>query len=273
MVSATHTPAAPLAPFVANLWSLSDTPAHAKERIIPTGTLELVVNLVEDEFRIYDALDSQCCRRFSGAIVSGAYDRFFVIDAAQHASVIGVHFRPSGAYPFLGIPPGALAATHVDLETLWGSPARELRQRLCSARTPGQRFQILEAALTARLTRPMKQHDAVAVAVQKLGSGSTVREVVEHVGLSHRRLIELFTARVGMTPKLFSRIQRFQRASSLTRRKASPDWASVAVECGYCDQSHLIRDFIAFSGLSPADFLRHSTPELKENHLTLLDAH
>jgi transcriptional regulator GlxA family with amidase domain len=111
------------------------------------------------------------------------------------------------------------------------------------------------------------------VAVNELRRGSPVRDVVEHVGLSHRRLIELFTAQVGMTPKLFGRVQRFQRAASLTRRQRSPDWANVAVECGYCDQSHLIRDFIAFSGLSPADFLRHSTPELKENHLTLLDGH
>jgi len=271
MLSAKHTPAAPLAPFVANLWSLNDEPRHAKERIIPSGTLELVINLAEDEFRIYDALDSESCRRFSGAIVSGAYEKFFVIDTAQHASVIGVHFKPNGAYPFLGIPPGALAATHVDLETLWGSPARELRHMLCLARTPAHRFQILEKALMARLTRPTRQHDAVAVAVNQLHGGTPVRDVVEHAGLSHRRFIEIFTAQVGMTPKLFSRVQRFQRASSLTLRQGSPDWSNVAVECGYCDQSHLIRDFIAFSGFSPVDFLRHSVPELKENHLALLD--
>jgi hypothetical protein len=97
MLSAVHTPAAPLSAFVANLWSLRDAPSHAKERIIPSGTLELVVNLHEDEFRIYDSVESSGFRRLSGAIVSGAYDRFFVIDTAEHASVIGVHFKPSGA--------------------------------------------------------------------------------------------------------------------------------------------------------------------------------
>ena len=256
-----------------NLWSLNDAPRHTRERIIPSGTLELVINLAENEFRIYDALDSESCRRFSGAIVSGAYEKFFVIDTQQHASVIGVHFKPSGAYPFLGIPPGALAATHVDLETLWGPPARQLRDMLCLAHTPAQRFQILEAALTARLARPTRQHDAVTLAVNQLSSGSPVRDVVEQVGLSHRRFIEIFTAQVGMTPKLFSRVQRFQRASSFTRRQSSLDWSNVAVECGYCDQSHLIRDFITFSGLSPVDFVRHSIAELKENHLALLDEH
>ena len=270
MLSAVHTPPAPLSAFVANLWSLSDAPSHARERIVPSGTLELVINLDEDEFRIYDSLESSPFRRFPGAIVSGAYDRFFVIDTAEHASVIGVHFKPSGAAPFLGLPPGALAGTHVDLETLWGPAARELREMLCSARTTPRRFQILETALMAQLTRPFRRHGAVQAALGELGRGTAVREIVGQVGLSHRRFIEVFSAEVGITPKLFGRIQRFQRASAVTHGLESPDWSTIAAECGYFDQSHLIRDFMAFSGFSPADFLCHSLPLVKENHLAVL---
>jgi AraC-like DNA-binding protein len=270
MFSVQHTPGAPLSAFVANLWSLSDAPLHSKERIVPSGTLELVINLNEDEFRIYDADDDLRFRRFSGAIVSGAYDGFFVIDTAEHASVIGVHFKPSGALPFLGLPPGALTSSHVDLEALWGPPARRLREMLCAARGPARRFQILESALLARLTRPVRQHAAVQIALEELGRGTSVREVVALVGLSHRRFIEIFAAEVGITPKLFARISRFQRASALTRNLASSNWSSLAVECGYFDQSHLIRDFVAFSGFSPDDFLRHSIVQSKENHLALL---
>jgi AraC-like DNA-binding protein len=270
MHSAMHTPGAPLSAFVANLWSLSDAPLHTKERIVPSGTLELVINLNEDEFRIYDARDGARFQRFSGTIVSGAYDSFFVIDTAEHASVIGVHFKPGGASPFLGVPPGALTSSHVDLAALWGRPARELREMLCAARSPAQRFQILESALLARLTRPPRRHAAVQIAMEELGRGTSVRKVVEQVGLSHRRFIEIFTAEVGITPKLFARIRRFQRASSLTRDRASSNWSSLAVECGYFDQSHLIRDFIDFSGFSPTDFLDHSRAQSKENHLALL---
>lgn len=93
MFSAVHAPAAPLSAFVANLWSLSDAPSHAKERILPSGTLELVVNLSEDEFRVYDTTAGEGFQRFSGAMVSGAYDSYFVIDTAAHASIIGVHFK------------------------------------------------------------------------------------------------------------------------------------------------------------------------------------
>jgi AraC-like DNA-binding protein len=269
MFSAVHTPAAPLSAFVANLWALSDAPAHAKERIVPSGTLELVINLNEDEFRIYGADAGAPCRRFSGAIVSGAYDGFFVIDTAEHASVIGVHFKPSGALPFLGLPPGDLSRSHVDLEALWGASARQLREMLCGARTTAQRFQILESALVARLTRPVRQHPAVQLALEQLARGTSVRDIVTQVALSHRRFIELFSAEVGITPKLFGRIQRFQRASALSRGQAVLDWSNLAAECGYFDQSHLIRDFTAFSGFSPDSFLRHARAPVKDNHLAL----
>lgn len=110
-----HVPAPPLDRFVEYFWSLRDAPAHARERVVPSGTLELVVNLDEDELRIYGPVDEDRCRRLSGAAVSGAYGGSFVVDTREHASIVGVHFRPGGAGPFLGLPPGALADTHVDL--------------------------------------------------------------------------------------------------------------------------------------------------------------
>src|SRR5918998_6059331 len=116
-----YPPAPPLLDFVEDFWLYDGyTPPHSNERILPSGTLELVVNLREDELRIYDAVRPGRCRRFPGAVVSGAYGGFFVSDTAEEASIMGVHFRPGGAFPFLGLPAGELYEAHVDLETLWG---------------------------------------------------------------------------------------------------------------------------------------------------------
>jgi AraC-like DNA-binding protein len=269
MVSLIHTPGPPLSGFVDNLWSFSDVPLHAKERIVPSGTLELVINLHEDELRIYDSVDAERCKRFSGAMVSGAYRGFFVIDTREHASVMGVHFKPGGALPFLGAPPGALADTHVDLEALWGRrPASVLRERLCAAAAPAHRFRILEEALLERLLRPVRRHRAVQAALHQLAHGRSVHEVAADVNLSHRRFIEVFTAETGLTPKLFARVRRFQRALALAAH-ASPDWSQLALECGFFDQSHMIRDFVDFSGFSPAELLHHRSEHVRENHLAL----
>jgi len=95
--------------------------------------------------------------------------------------------------------------------------------------------------------------------------GTSVADIAACVALSHRRFIQLFTAEVAMTPKLFARVRRFQRAVALAKQGPSPDWGHLALACGYFDQSHLVRDFVTFSGLSPTEFARHRGERVKEN--------
>src|SRR5262249_39563454 len=191
-----------LADAVGHLWSLSDAPAHARERIVPSGTVELVINVAENEFRIYDAQGR--IQRFPGAMVSGCYHTAFDIDTRQHASIVGVHFVPGGAGA-LGIPAGELADRHVSLEDIWGADATALRERLVDA-TPDDRFTLLEQALIARGQR-YREHRVVAVARTALDQPrADVGEIARMVQLSRRRLIELFSADVGITPKRYARI-------------------------------------------------------------------
>ena len=264
----THRPGPPLGEFVANMWALRDVPVHQTERIIPSGTLELVVNLHEDAIRIYDPRIEEW-QRYAGAVVSGAYRRYFVIDTHDHTSIVGVHFRPGGALPFLGVPPGELADRHVDLETLWGRSALELRERLCAVATAADRFTVLEQSLMLRLAGFRYGHPAVPIALSELGRpGVTVGEVAAHVDLSRRRLIEVFTAEVGMTPKRLSRVLRFQRVRALAGRGSTADWAQLARACGYFDQSHLVHDVSEFTGTSPSQ-LAAASEQVKELHLAV----
>jgi len=279
MLHLSYVPISPLLDFVEDFWLYDGyTQPHFKERILPSGTFELVINLRDDELRIYDAAQPERCNRFSGALVSGTYGGFFVIDTAEEVSIMGVHFRPGGAFPFLGLPAGELADTHVNLETLWGRSAVELRERLCDAATPAEKFRLLEEALVAHLFRPLEHHYAVPTALdafRQTNDSAMVRDVARRIGLSQRRFIQVFTEEIGLTPKLFSRVQRFQRAMALVRQTTAPDWARLAVNCGYFDQSHLIRDFLMFSGHSPMNYLRRQNHlhqqgvHIKRNHLPL----
>jgi len=101
------------------------------------------------------------------------------------------------------------------------------------------------------------------------------RQLARQAGLSEKRFIDVFSAEVGLTPKLFNRVVRFQRVLSQLDQCSAPNWTQLALNFGYFDQSHLIRDFLAFSGFSPADYL-HRLRELrmqglhvKSNHLPL----
>jgi AraC-like DNA-binding protein len=257
-----YQPPPPLSKFVETFWIYEGPAAeHKIERILPTGTLELAIDLLQNEQRFYDPERPENCSRFSAAVVSGAHGRGFTPDSADEAFIIGAHFKPGGAFPFLGLPADELADTHVDLETLWGASAGRLRERVCEARTSAERFEILQQSLLGRLRNEVDRHYAVPAALDMFGknqTGPVVREAAKYVGLSERRFIQVFKTEVGITPKLFSRIQRFQQARTFIQQNPSPDWADLALDLGYFDQSHLIREFVEFSGMTPTSYLnRH----------------
>ena len=280
MLYRSYRPAQPLSNLIDNFWLYEDYEStHFQERILPSGTFEFVFNLRDQQLRIYKAARPKQCERFSGAIVSGPYHGYFLSDAAEETSVMGVHFAPGGAFPFLGFAADELVDSHTDLQAISGRSAVEIREQLVGARSPEERFQLLERWLVSRLLRPLERHPAVSLALNATGRTEPqagVRGWARQAGLSERRFIDVFRREVGLKPKLFSRIRRFQEVLAHAHRDPSPHWAQYAAEYGYFDQSHLIRDFLAFSGLSPADYcrrlseLRQQGRHVKYNHLPIL---
>lgn len=270
MVFRTYIPSAPLAAFVEMFWLFEGySPGAERERVLPTGTMELVINLGEDATRVYDNDAPSRCETRRGAIVCGTYSRYFVIDAAEQAHVMGVHFRPGGAFPFLRPPAGELVDLHVDLEDVWGPTARTLRERLLECPTPEAKFRVLEREMLARASHPLARHPAVAVALRdmaRLPHETIIARTAERANLSSRRFIEVFRREVGLTPKLFCRIGRFQRLVARLHATPGPvDWAELADEMGYFDQSHFIRELGAFTGLTPTRYLAERGQHL--NHV------
>lgn len=253
-----HRPSRPLAGLIDYFWSLSDVPSHSMERVIPSGTVELVFNLNEG------------CGRSRFAVVSGAYGRPFDVETRVHAALLGVHFKPGGAGGLLGVPAGELSDTHLELAAIWGRRAVELRDRLGAAAHASQRFRILEQSLLGLLSGSVGIRDEVAAGLGRLEAiGVEVGDVARQVGLSHRRFIELFTEQVGMTPKRYARVRRLQNAIGLATGHGAPPWTQVALDCGYFDQAHLCRDWVEFTGLSPVEFLRLRAVRAKDNHVAL----
>ena len=98
----------------------------------------------------------------------GTYSQHTVIDTAEQRAVLGVNFRPGGAFPFLGLPAGELANGHAALDALWGTRGRRLRERLLDAPNVAIRFRTLEQARSWRRSpRPLQRHPAVAFALRE----------------------------------------------------------------------------------------------------------
>lgn len=259
MIAHTYVPPPPLADFVALFWLYEGRALpRTQERALPTGTTELVINLRADRITVYDRDDHDRSRRFPGALVCGPHAEYFVIDRHDQEAILGVHFKPGGARPFFRHPASDFRNAHVALDALWGARAGELRERLLAAPAPAGKFRLLEQALLAAATRPLARHPAVAFALREFRRAPhalTIADVTGRVGLSGRHFGELFGAEVGLTPKLFCRVRRFQTLLQRIEAGRPIDWADLAAACGYYDQAHCIRDFRAFSGLSPTAYL------------------
>src|SRR5215470_2559402 len=272
MLFLTHIPKPPLNAFVELFWFYDGFPprAHKEERLMPDGYVEMVINLRENESRTYDPKNVERCQRLPGALIAGPHSGFFVIDTAEQDSVMGIHFKPGGAFPFFTEPASELHNQHVALEDLWGGEAQLLRERVLEAPTPQAKFQALETCLIEQAFKPLQRHRAVGYALglfRNIHTAPAMARVSDQIGISSRRFIELFSNEVGMTPKLFCRVRRFQQVLQMIHRGDDCDWADVAAGCGYFDQAHFIHDFKAFSGINPTTYLAQKTEHL--NHVPI----
>ena len=268
-----HVPRPPLSKFVRLFWLYEGyTQSHAKERVLPTGEMQLVINLLEDKSCVFDRTDTARCLSFSGSLLSGAHSEYVVISTAAQRSMVGVCFRAGGAFPFLRMPAGELSDVSVSLDRLWGAAAANLREQLLSAPTHRARFQTLERILLAELNRGIESQDAVGFALRRFMTHphvTSVAAVTDQTGLSPKRFIQLFRDHTGFTPKVFCRIRRFQQALDLMEGRRVVEWSNVALDCGYFDQAHFIHDFRAFSGINPTSYLAHRTEH--RNHVPLIE--
>ncbi len=266
-------PSPPLSAYVeAFCFSEGEAALHTKERRLPDGRVALVINLGHEMLRVSHREDADQFQSFHGGVLSGAHSQFSVLDTTTLVTTMYVCFKPGGARAFLPMPAAELTNQVVDLSMLWGTAAFDLREQLQAAQANDDRVRILERFLLARVAWEQAPHPAVTFALAEFLAGHkrrSISEVTTHLSLSPKRFIHLFEEAVGLTPKVFCRVLRFQEVLCLIENGQRISWADLALSCGYFDQAHFIHDFQAFSGLRPQAYLTQRSPY--RNHVPLPD--
>lgn len=261
-----HIPAAPLSRFVRMLWyTRAPGIAHRRERVLPNGCVQVIVNLAR-EF-LLDCDEDGRTSRMPPALVVGARSIYEIVDTSDMEDLAGVVFRPGGFGRFAGDAVDRFRNRNVGLEDMWGSGARQMRDRMRELDHPMDRLRCLEALLRERLEARERCVDdarqvAVAFALRRFEERPglyTVREVARGTGWSERRFSQVFREEVGLGPKAWCRIQRFQRAVRALHAGREVRWAELALDCGYYDQSHFANEFRAFSGIDATTYSAQST--------------
>ena len=247
-----HSPGEALAPFIECIWFLSGRSESGAEpeRVLPDGCIELIVHL-GDRFHEWTAAGEIEQPR---AFVVGNMTRPLLLRAGARIATMGIRFRPGGAYPFLSVGLDRLTDSRVSLDALWGRDGAVFERQLLDARDDWERRAIVESFLLERLARGRLVAPSVTRAVSDMLESRglvRVRELGRRVGWSERQLERRFQSEVGMSPKTLARIVRFQRVLQALGPARTPEWALLALECGYADQSHLIREVRDFAGSTP----------------------
>jgi len=247
-------PAPALARYVHCFWTLSGCASMEPQTIFPDGRMELVFQLGDPFQRVHE--DGRRETQAKCLLVGQMAHPISIVPTGNVRSV-GIRFRPNGAQAFLRFPLDEVAGRIVPLDDVWGSRIHDVEDAIPQ----------IEALLLAML-RPPKNNAVLNQAVDGIlrsNGAAAVADLASHAGISRRHLERIFLRNVGIGPKLFSRIVRFQRLL----RAPQHDWALLAAESGYFDQAHLIHDFREFTGQTPmawrqqqVAFLQDSEPHM-----------
>lgn len=253
----------PLDAFVEVVWAVKGSTFYQKETILPNGRMELMINFGSLQ-RVLAFGKAAAAADHARYWIAGLQSQPLTIESTGVSDLISIRFRPGGAHAIFGMPIFELTDQVIDLDLLASRAIESLRTCLANAESFPARVRLIEDWLLSQLAAREHDHRLVLGALRSLEQSAgtqSITEVCEQIGLSHKHTIDIFKRLVGVTPKALARILRFNRLIDHVRTADDVDWARLAPQFSYCDQSHLIREFKRLAGVSPMQYLARRTPD------------
>jgi AraC-like DNA-binding protein len=238
----TRRPSPRLAGIVERLWRVEDPrPSGEPETICPDGRSEIVIHLGE-------AMEGQ-----PRHLLVGQMDAPLTITPSGRVAMVGARLSPAGLHRLLPIPQDCLMGQIISLETVWNAWTRQTADQISAAPTPDAELDAFERALEAlvpadRWRASDRGVSAALAALRASGGNASIARIASDTGVSRRQLERRFREQVGLPPRLYARIVRFQRAFQALGHESG---AAIAANCGYADQAHLVREIRRFAGQTP----------------------
>jgi len=228
----------------------NDDPTPTIQKIIPDGFPEIIFHF-GDPYRINLGSGWEVQ---SKNLLAGQISKHFFLQNTGKSSILGIKLKPTTLTHLFGIRMNELTDRVENLINSQSSYLKDVEKKMRLAINFDERVVIIDDFFSS-LNKVLRNHtvdNVIALMVKEHGMKS-ISSITSHMGLSERQLERLFKKYVGLSPKFYSRIIRFNAIFQL-REKGDPDWVDLAYEAGYADQAHFIRNFKAFTGDDPTSY-------------------
>ena len=252
-----YIPLPPLNCFIEDFYYIDGPAPYPRQKALPVASSNLMINLGEP-FDVYQPDQAEPFITCSNSWWVGIWSTYHTVDWPPDVQFFGVHFKPGGAYPFLQFPLTEMNNQVVPLDAIWGRYANEIRERLYTAPTLQSAFALLERLLLARLSEAPRGLEVVEYAVAGIAQthgALSIRTLSDQIGISQNHLGTHFKRLVGIPPKEVARFYRFAHVLRLIDSAQPFDLTQIAHQSHFYDQSHFNRDFVAFTGHSPSEYV------------------
>lgn len=261
MIFRVHIPRFPLDQFIQVLIYFEGIQhEHSIDRLLPNGDSEILISFQDTPQFIYDNTTLKEIQACNQVWAAGLRTEPITIPAGSMASMMVVSFKKGMSYPFFPFPVDEITDHVLDSDLIWGEDFALVREQMLATGDVDSRFALMENFLVSKFASRLKLDECVAFAVGEMARDpgrQNIARMSDKIGYSQKHFISMFKRRVGVTPKAYLKIMRFQRAINTIEISpaGSIDWASISYDCGFFDQSHFINDFKVFSGFTPEEYL------------------
>ena len=252
-------PKSPLNNYILNIvYYKNYIPEYDKDKFLPDGTTNLVIDFQETPKYIYDNItlnEKQECKK---AWFSGMHTEYMTISSGHDSEMMVITFKPGCSFPFIKVPLHSFNNKVKDAADVFGDEINDFRNELISKDSIESKIEFTEEWLHSIVQDRTFEGKIIQQFVKEIETTSScvnLKSIAEKSGYSQKQFIHLFKKYVGTTPKQFHRIVRFNLILNAIHNKETINWINVATDCGYYDQAHFIKDFQAFSGLNPKQYI------------------
>jgi hypothetical protein len=246
-------------------------PAQSKERVVPTSHVFLIFELDGYTRHTYDNDSLKENASYSKAWISGVHRNFISISAHENSEMLVVQFKPFGSFPFLHAATDLFNELVIPAHEVLSDSIYELREQMTSAADTEVVFELVEAWPLNRFDESMAHGKPLLETVTSLQDKPVhgLNALMEAYTGCQKKLIDEFKKFIGLTPKYYQRILRFNDLMQKIQHKDSVTWRDIAQDCGFSDKSHLIKEFRHFSGINPEQFISNEFHKTEPNFFPL----